>query len=358
MKDRIKSVELWRLLFALSIVLNHSRHLPWWHSGRDLLCTSLGVEFFFVLSGYLMTASVRRMPRTCSSVGEETWRFLWRKAKAIYPFFVFAVAFDLLCAYVLRNGVLSESSYCAYFWDFFFLSCTGLGNGGSTIIGGAWYISAMLLGMALMFPLLRKYTDTFLHIIAPLLTVFLCGWFAVRYGNMGDSLVFTNGGVCLGLLRGIACMSAGCLCFLIQENISRCKRRTTDLIWTAMEFLALGGVFWIAVHYPRGAYDFISVFLIMIVLTAAFSGKSLLSKWLSKLNVSWSGEYSLALYLNHFAWVRVLREWNLPVPWKWQALLLVLLSLLTALVCFFFLRLLRQLIEKWKGYRADMTAQS
>ena len=70
------------------------------------------------------------------------------------------------------------------------------------------------------------------------------------------------------------------------------------------------------------------------------------------------GEFSLALYLNHFAWVRVFREWKMPIPWKQQLLLLVLLSVLTALVCFFFLRLLRQLIEKWKSCRTEMAAQN
>ena len=137
MKSKTKSVELWRLLFALSIVLNHSRHLPWWRAEQDFLCVSLAVEFFFVLSGFLMAESVRKMPRDCASVGEDTWRFLWRKLKGIYPVFLFAVAFDLLSAFALRRGVITGVSYSAYLWDMLFLSCVGLGNGGNTLIGGA-----------------------------------------------------------------------------------------------------------------------------------------------------------------------------------------------------------------------------
>ena len=361
-RSRNQAVELWRLLFTFSIVLNHSMVLPWYRFNRGYLwCTSLGVEFFFVLSGYLMAASVRRMPLPCESLGEDTWRFLWRKVKSIYPVFLFAAVFDQLIAYALRGGVSSTTSYSAFLWDLLFLRGTGLGNGFDLLVGASWYIPAMLLGMALMFPLLRKYPDTFLHILAPLLAVFLCGWFMVKYNKLDHQLQFNEAGICLGLLRAIACMSAGCLSFLAVE---KCKARPgksgrlRSILWTAAEFLGFLGAIWIATHYRRGPQDFVALFLICVGLTAAFSGKSLTGKWTAKLNVSWIGEYSLALYLNHVVWVKTFNAWKLPIPWKKQAVLLVILSVLTALVCFFFLRLLRQLMEKWKSYRADTAAQS
>ena len=38
-----------------------------------------------------------------------------------------------------------------------------------------WYISAMILAMLILYPLLIKYKDTFFFIIAPCLSIFLLG---------------------------------------------------------------------------------------------------------------------------------------------------------------------------------------
>ena len=55
---RIKSIEFWRLIFAISIVLCHSMYLPTNKNGINLHVNSLAVEFFFILSGFLMARSV------------------------------------------------------------------------------------------------------------------------------------------------------------------------------------------------------------------------------------------------------------------------------------------------------------
>lgn len=58
---RVKSVEIWRLAFAISIVLCHAMYLPWntdAAGNMKLHVNSLGVEFFFILSGFLMAKSV------------------------------------------------------------------------------------------------------------------------------------------------------------------------------------------------------------------------------------------------------------------------------------------------------------
>ena len=56
-RERVKSIEIWRLIFTVSIVFNHSMVLPYYAEGRGYLwMTSMGVEFFFLLSGYLMAA--------------------------------------------------------------------------------------------------------------------------------------------------------------------------------------------------------------------------------------------------------------------------------------------------------------
>lgn len=80
-----KSIEIWRLLFALSVVLCHAAILP--QKPSTFVCTTLGVEFFFLVSGYLMAASAAAKPEPCVLVGEATWNYISKKLEVIFPVF-------------------------------------------------------------------------------------------------------------------------------------------------------------------------------------------------------------------------------------------------------------------------------
>lgn len=68
---RVKSIEFWRIIFAISIVLCHSMFLPMNKNGINLHVNSLGVEFFFILSGFLMAFSACKHKNPCSPLGGE-----------------------------------------------------------------------------------------------------------------------------------------------------------------------------------------------------------------------------------------------------------------------------------------------
>ena len=93
--NRNGKIEFLRFLFSVIIVIHHSRYIL----GDDqclFLGGSLAVEFFFLVSGYLMMASIDRISARKApgqDLGRETLGFLWRKARAVYP--------DLLIAWVI-----------------------------------------------------------------------------------------------------------------------------------------------------------------------------------------------------------------------------------------------------------------
>lgn len=70
---RVKSIEFWRLVFAISIVLCHAMHLPTNRNGINLHVNSLAVEFFFVLSGFLMARSVLTNKNTDIKASPPPW---------------------------------------------------------------------------------------------------------------------------------------------------------------------------------------------------------------------------------------------------------------------------------------------
>lgn len=106
---------------------------------------------------------------------------------------------------MIRDGINS-------IWELLFLTEAGfVGYKANTV---TWYISAMLIAMLFIFPLIRKYEDTFYYIIAPLVLIFLMGitchvwkyytglvWLGYSYKTIIQAVI--------GLMMGCLCYKAG-----------------------------------------------------------------------------------------------------------------------------------------------------
>ena len=335
---RVKSVEIWRLLFSFSVVFCHAMNLPWntdSSGGMLLHVNSLGVEFFFILSGFLMAQSVGRKGSPPDALGSETTEFLLRKIKPIYPMFIFAAVVELIVRFVLRGA--GTEGIVWNVWDVLFLRVFGLGGESELLVGASWYLFALFPAMWLLFPLLRKYTNTFQYIIAPLTALFLFGWFERRYGNINYALHTNDLNMCLGLLRAIAELCTGCVAYELCKAMK--KKFTNDkysILCTMIEVICLGAIFPFAIYGTRSRTDFLCVALISVGLIVAFSGKSytnVLFKNVPNKVISFISQFSLALYLNHYVWLRTFQSWKLALPYHTELLIYMGLSMLTAFVC-------------------------
>ncbi|MBR2717087.1 MAG: acyltransferase family protein, partial [Oscillospiraceae bacterium] len=304
--QRIKSVELWRLLFTVLVVLWHVKALPWCTEETRILCSGHSVDFFFLLSGWLMAARGMKQPPD-GPVGAGTWRFLRDKLRSIYPTYIFALLFDIAARALLtvRHRV-TWSAAAGYIWDLLFLRAAGLGRAsGDTAVGAAWYLSAMLLGMLLLYPLLLRFRDRFLRLMAPAAAILLYGWFFAAHGHLYFTLNFENG-ICLGLLRGIAGLCLGCVCYMLDRVLKEAlprPGRALRLLATGAEVLPVLAVICLSRLFEPSRADFLCVLLEGVTLTAAFSGMSFLTELTAKLRTDWIGPFTLALYLNHVVWL-------------------------------------------------------
>lgn len=362
---RVKSVEIWRLAFAISIVLCHAMYLPWdtdTAGNMKFHVNSLGVEFFFILSGFLMAKSACGGGASLS-LGSETTAFLLKKLKPIYPAFLFAACFELVIRFTLRMVDISDWKNIVYnVWDLLFLRVFGLGGTTDLLVGASWYLFALFPAMWLLFPLLRKYTNVFLHIIAPLLALCLFGWFERRYGNINYALHLNEWNVCLGLLRAIAEVSIGCVAYVLCETMkAKYKNNRPSVLLTILEVACLAAIFPFAIFGTRSRTDFLCILLICVGIIAAFSEKSYTNILLAKIPDRWIANlssYSVALYLNHYVWLRTFQSWKWAVPYNTELLIYFTLSLLTAFVCLTTTRivevLFRRAAEQGKARRIEL----
>lgn len=142
-----KTINAWRGIFALVIVLYHS-HVHWMDQA-----VSLGVSFFFVASGFLLT--VRHRHDFDELNGGHWWRFWWQRACRIYPIHWLALVCIVVMQVVLEHktidwSILSAEATLTQSWinqhrDFYF-----------GYNGQSWFLSSLLFCYA-CYPLFARY---------------------------------------------------------------------------------------------------------------------------------------------------------------------------------------------------------
>ena len=344
-------IDLMRFLFSIIIVLCHSRNLG--GGAENVLFADAGyiaVEFFFLVSGFLMAKSALSAPPCERGLGVDTLTFLWKKIKALLPYYLFAVCFsyartayvgDFTAAETVRNFLLG-------IWDLAFLRAAGFKS--FTLIRATWYLSAMFMSMFILYPMIRKWKKTFTHLIAPLIAIFLMGYLTQKHSSLN---LYINAWdtVFPGLLRGLAEISLGCVCYVICEQLKgvSCTLFSRILI-TLTQVLGYGFVMHCMHDMPNAKrFDFVLLPILAICVTLSFSGQGVAVPLFTGKVFPWLGKFSMIIYLNHM-WVKDGVASFLPASWGYWKLLGITLAGVTvaSLVCLFFVDGMALLCNKHK----------
>lgn len=370
-KQHNVTIDFLRFLFSVIVVLHHSRYVL----GDDncyFLGGSLAVEFFFFVSGYLLLVGADKAGRKngagnllpggadmagrkngagyllpggvdeagvgagteangiyagangigaetkgagTNGIGSETLHFILHKIRSFLPEFLIAWWIGFVLIGVVRQyGVLDYlKAFGNDFWELTLVKMSGLFTHG--IDGAMWYLSAMLLGMAILYPLLRTKRDLMTHLVCPLLALFLYGYLCQAEGHPRDPIVWL--GLCYkGLVRAIAGLCTG---VVICMAVRRLKKLAPAGLTKLGNALAIGTqllcliltIRYMAEQEPS-EYDYFYMFLLMLLVLISFSGfglESVLgnSQRLHRLS-AFLGKYSLSLYLGHLYFAQHVNE--------------------------------------------------
>ena len=216
-KSRNGFVELCRFVFMMGIVSHHSMFLTDDLNKVPILGGYISVEFFFILTGYFMYSSHKRLTDRTNSV---VFR-IYTKFKRFYPYFLVA-----WCAvFVLKHIESGSTQISALFWDFiygipqlFFLQCTGLAGVGYVYDGPTWFVSALLVSMLIVYFLMHVGEKYFGEMIAPALILICYGLVIIINGSLGsvhEWVFFLQA----GSLRAIGGLCLGGFCCYIVNSI-------------------------------------------------------------------------------------------------------------------------------------------
>lgn len=165
--------------------------------GGVLRYGALGVEFFFITSGFFMAMSIQKQEVNRNEIGSATWQFMWRKVKNLLPYHI---AFNLV-AFVIglfRGHTIVKN--INRFSCLFFLPTLGF-NDGEWMLGAEWYIGFMLFAMLITFILYCIIgKELMMKIIAPIGAVIIYGYIASNADILisGNHMLRAFGGIFLG----------------------------------------------------------------------------------------------------------------------------------------------------------------
>ncbi len=258
-----------------------------------------GVEFFFVLSGFLMASFIYKQQYEPHNLGRETCAFVSKKILKILPLHLiaFCLAFIVICQANQYN--FEEASY--RFLDGLpnLLLIMRSGLPGEDVLTPEWYLCQMFLAMMLLYPLCRKYYKTFSKVVAPLVAVFVIGYLIQTTGSLLDS-TYWLGSVSKSFARAVAELCAGVFVFEVCRYIKNLNFKKFDkLFLSVVEVVCWLAVFAFTFVIIDDAYAGHFLILLCIALCLSFSGVTYGAGCFNNKISSFLGSLSLPMYLLH-----------------------------------------------------------
>lgn len=310
-------VEFLRFVMALIIFAYHF-NVPRF-TGKPILSTgALAVEFFLFVSGFLMVKSMLKAKENSTSedFNTVTWLYLKRKLNSIFPEVAVSGILAILCV-----SICSELPFFSKFImgintcinEIFLLKFSGI-HPDCGYNDPAWYLSSLLMALAILFPLFFRWGSRPIFLIAALAGIGLIEYFLHTIIVAGFSY-FAN-------LRVLSEVCLGAFAYYAHLKIK-------DIKWTpfarAGVCLFKWGIFatmLLFIIIPLFQFNGIYLILTWIYIVIIFSRISTDSLFFDKPIFYFLGKFSLPFYLGHSYVIRLCREsesWlTLPVAMKFS----------------------------------------
>ena len=169
-QKRNGELDFFKLLFCIVVISFHSGYFIQSENGY-FKGGSIAVDFFFVVSGVMMARNAAKKAYE-ENLGIDTFEFMKKKILRFMPdiYVAWVIAFVVKHWHFVSWKQVVKDLF-ASIWELLFLTNTGIvgysPNDASYLSNDAtWYISAMILSMLLLWPLLRKYKENFFRIDA------------------------------------------------------------------------------------------------------------------------------------------------------------------------------------------------
>lgn len=316
-------IELYRFIFSIYVLFFHFDKylLSGTKFGDEFRWAffphgAMGVEFFFLVSGWLMAKSVSKLRSNAPEdknrfIPSEGTAFMKHKYLSLMPQHLpaFAIAFVTYALYnelTLGKTIIKAGESLP---NLLLVQMSGINFTNPNHV--EWYLSCMLLAMAIVFPILRAHYEAFTKYIAPLGALLICGWMIYSGGALTGVTKWT--GLCYrSVLRAVAEISLGTTAYELSNHLGKQELTAVRRIGlTAAEIACfLLTTLYVVTAFPTH-FEVYILALQFIMVTIAFSGVSFGTKALSNRFFGFLGKLSLPIYLSQVSAIN-LTLWYMP----------------------------------------------
>lgn len=337
LQKRNGAIDFWKFVFSLVIVSFHTFFVTNGNINgmQPFIRGNTSVQFFFLVSGFLMAQSSCKVIESSdrNNLGQNTFIFIKRKIKGLFPEFAIAWVLAFIVMHLADRTFTTVEIIKDFFngiWELCLLRMSGLAGYRANTV--TWYISAMILAMLILYPLLIKYKDTFFFIIAPCLSVFLLGYMYQTFGSLGRGTTW-EGFYYRGIMLALADLSLGCILWKICQVIKRYQYSTfARILFSAVELCGyLFCLIWMfQKHSDNMHFTLLLIFAVCIPIT--FSHKAITAPLFDNRLCYFLGKASFSLYIGHIFWIKSLDAFFPSYTFKQQLLILAFLLIITVAV--------------------------
>lgn len=356
-KKRNGTIDILRFLFCIGILMFHIEKYifeePSLKNGIhfDLFPHgSIGVEFFFLVTGWLMAQSIcsRKKSNGEKKLFSETGTFIKRKYLSILPYSVVATLFVFIVNCFVNNWGDKEiiKKFVASIPNFFIIQMTGISYYNPNHI--TWYLSSMMIAICILFPLAYKFYDKFVKLIIPIGGTLILGIMFAGFGKSLTGVMTWTGFGYKGTIRGIIEIGFGMVSFEISQYLQSLKiRRKYKYLLGFVELICYVGIFmFIMLTFPKSS-EIIALVVIWVGVTITFSGVTRIDIFDNKLS-GFVGKISLPIYLCQLAAINIVQQFSESFDGYIKVILVVVLDFTFAALCQFIGGKLSNIINKRK----------
>ncbi len=295
-------IEFLRFVFASIVVFHHSYNLFGKLGSSIFTRGSFAVEFFFIVSGFLLMKSVSKCENACQDPGMETIGFLKKKISSLYPELLLAEGVGLIFVLLTNKAPLKRLLWIigsSIPSDLFFIGRTGLGT--NSLNGPVWYISTMLITMMIMYPLLRKWKSVSSKIVIPILSFLCIGYLWKSTGSVLNPSAWM-GLTFKGNIRGFGEIGFGIIAFYLSQWIGSLKlNKFAKILLTLIKWACFATIIiWMA-FFTIDQVQILLLIMYVVGISIVFANHNCIdSKLFDHRIFLWLGKISTPLFLCHF----------------------------------------------------------
>ena len=288
------SIDFFKFLFCCIIFLMHYRcyFISIYESNDNFSGGYLGVEFFFLVSGFFMMSTLQHSALIPGSAEKSAFLYLIKRYRRLYPLYIISIILYILTQKLIYSSYSIKLAILKGFPNFLALQIFWRPINISIHF---WYVSALLWASFLVYYLLLKNKDLFIYIIEPISLLSFIGITYRLYGHIDltdANLLWICG------FRAFVEIGLGCCIYCIFEEAKTRKSNLSPWIYTVLEVSLLFVILAIMYRTRQDYKDYVMIFLLAAFTFLIFLKRGYLSTLLDNQFSAFLGSISYLMYLN------------------------------------------------------------